>query len=58
MKIRIPILKVKLDYYFSRDLYNWEEARQTALDTFQKVKSSYMHVAVQGLEIDMKLVKK
>ena len=49
---------VTQSFLFFRDLYNWEEARQTALDTFQKVKSSYMHVAVQGLEIDMKLVKK
>lgn len=42
----------------SRDLFNWEETRQVALQTFEKNKNSMMHVAVQGLEIDMKLAKK
>ena len=43
---------------FYRALFNWEETKQIALDTFQKNKPSMMHVAIQGLEIDMKLVKK
>ena len=38
-----------------RDLYEWEETRETATQTFLKNKDSMMHVAVQGLEIDLKL---
>ena len=44
--------------FSSRDLFNWEETKKVAIDTFEKNKSSMMHVAVQGLEIDMKLDKK
>lgn len=43
---------------FFRDLYNNEATRQVALDTFAKNKDSMMHVAAQGLEIDLKLVDK
>jgi len=41
-----------------RDLYNNEDTRQIALETFEKNKPSMMHVAIQGLEIDLKIVKK
>jgi len=33
-----------------RDMYAWEEKRQVALDTYNKVKNTYMHVARDGLE--------
>ena len=49
--------KKPLELYDFRDLYNSEETRQVALNTFKKNKPSYMHVAVQGLEIDMKIVQ-
>ena len=38
-----------------RDLYNWEAKREVAIQTFNKNKMEYMHVAVQGLEKDLKL---
>ena len=41
-----------------RDLYNNEDTRKIALETFEKNKPSMMHVAIQGLEIDLKIVKK
>lgn len=40
---------------FFSDLYNWEEYRETALETFKKNKNSMMKVAVQGLEKDLKI---
>ena len=50
--------KKTLELYDFRDLYNSDETKQVALDTFKKNKPSYMDVAVRGLEIDMKLVEK
>ena len=44
-------------FFYSRDLFNWEDTRTIALETFKKNKPSMMHVAIQGLEIDMKLTK-
>ena len=41
-----------------RDLYGWEEKREFAIQTFNANKNGYMHVAVQGLEKDMKLNQK
>ena len=41
-----------------RDLYRWDESRPIALETFHKNKPNMMHVAIQGLEIDLKLVEK
>ena len=38
-----------------RDLYNWEEKREVAIQTFNTNKMEYMHVAAQGLEKDLKL---
>ena len=38
-----------------RDMYAWEEARETALETFEKNRGSMMKVSVQGLEKDLKL---
>jgi len=38
-----------------RDLYNWEEKREVAIQTFNSNKDGYMHVAAQGLEKDLKL---
>jgi len=38
-----------------RDLYAWEDTREVAIQTFLKNKDSMMHVAVQGLELDLKL---
>ena len=40
-----------------RDLYGWEEKRELAIQTFNSNKNGYMHVAVQGLEKDLKLSK-
>ena len=37
-----------------RDLFNWEDTKKVALETFEKNKSCMMHVAVQGLENDLK----
>ena len=48
------MVKNNLLIYF-RDLYNWEEKRQVALDTFEKNKVNMMTVAVKGLERDLKL---
>ena len=45
---------MSLSFHF-RDLYNWEEKREVAIQTFNKNKMEYMHVAVQGLEKDLKL---
>jgi len=36
-----------------RDLYDWEEKRQVGIDTYHKVKHTYMEVARQGLEKDL-----
>ena len=36
-------------------MYAWEEARETALETFKKNRGSMMKVSVQGLEKDLKL---
>ena len=47
-----------MTFIHSRDLYNNEDTRQIALETFEKNKPSMMHVAIQGLEIDLKIVKK
>lgn len=41
--------------FFIRDLYNWEEKRQVAIQTFEKNRPNMMQVAVQGLEKDLKL---
>merc|ERR1712062_309941 len=40
-----------------RDMYGWTEKREIAIQTFINNKESYMHVAVQGLEKDLKLSK-
>ena len=51
---------------FFRDLYDWGEtvsnelgqksvARKIALETFEKAKNSYMHVAVKKLEKILKI---
>ena len=45
-------------FFNFRDLYNNEDTRKIALETFEKNKPSMMHVAIQGLEIDLKIVKK
>ena len=39
----------------NRDMYAWEDARETALETFKKNRGSMMKVSVQGLEKDLKL---
>jgi len=36
-----------------RDLYDWEEMRQVGIDTYHKVKHTYMQVSRQGLEKDL-----
>jgi len=41
-----------------RDLYNSEETRQVALDTFKKNKSSYMNVAVERVQNILEIVEK
>ena len=43
--------------FYSRDMYGWAEKRELAIQTFNNNKESYMHVAVQGLEKDLKLSK-
>lgn len=40
---------------YCRDLYAWEEKRNVAIDTFLKNKPYMMHVAIHGLENDLKL---
>ena len=41
--------------FYCRDLYAWEEKRNVAIDTFLKNKPYMMHVAIHGLENDLKL---
>ena len=41
-----------------RDLYNSEETRQVALDTFKKNKSSYMNVAIERVQNILEIVEK
>lgn len=50
--------KFYVTFIHFRDLYNNEDTRKIALETFEKNKPSMMHVAIQGLEIDLKIVKK
>jgi len=38
-----------------RDMYAWEDTRETALKTFAKNRDSMMKVSVQGLEKDLKI---
>ena len=44
--------------YNCRDLYNSEETRQVALDTFKKNKSSYMNVAIERVQNILEIVEK
>ena len=44
-------------YFYLRDMYGWKEKREVAIQTFNSNKESYMHVAVQGLEKDLKISK-
>ena len=54
--MQVSLMAVSSFYPFVfRDLYNWEEKREVAIQTFNKNKLEYMHVAVQGLERDLKL---
>lgn len=40
---------------YCRAMYAWENTRQLAIDTFRKNIPNMMHVAIQGLETDLKV---
>ena len=57
-RIKIGIYNLYLYICNFRDLYNSEETRQVALDTFKKNKSSYMNVAIERVQNILEIVEK
>jgi len=50
------VLANNLSPFFNfRAMYAWEKTRQLAIDTFKKNIPNMMHVAIQGIEADLKL---